>query len=85
VFCNYRLNGDNVEWNWTTNLGFDCKKTAQNYQTQILENQVASYAQLRRGTRTTCPWELKVWGLKPKEQAKIEQAFALGETVEELQ
>lgn len=83
VFCNYKLDGDNVEWVWTTNLGFDCRKNAQNYQTKILENQVASYAQLRRRARTACPWELKVWGLKEQEQPKIKQAFALGETMEE--
>ncbi|MCT7984949.1 hypothetical protein NG796_16885 [Laspinema sp. A4] len=83
VFCNYRLNGDNVEWNWTTNLGFYYKNNAQKYQTQIRENKLASYAQLRRGSRTTCPWELKVWGLKEQEQAKIEQAFAVSETIEE--
>ncbi|MCT7957285.1 hypothetical protein [Laspinema palackyanum] len=85
VRCNYRLDGDNLESVWTTNLGFDCRETAQNYQAQLLENQLASYAQLRRGQRTVCPWELKVWNLQAQEQAKIEQAFALVETREEQQ
>lgn len=85
VQCNYRLDGDNFEFVWTTNLGFDCRQTAQHYQTKLLENQLASYAQLRPGKRTVCPWELKVWNLQEQEQTKIQQAFALGETMEERQ
>lgn len=57
----YKINGE--EKIWTVSLGYNTKAEAEAMQYWLWKKDKAAHSIVRKGERTKCTWELKVWEL----------------------
>ncbi len=61
----YKWDDSGEEHTWTTTVGYETKKQAHAMQHWLWQNNYCAHSEVRKSKRTSCDWELKIWGISP--------------------